>query len=280
MKRTGKLIIVILILATSGLFSACSTATTEKPTESEASISVSATDDPKTSAPESTPAPVSAQAPSPSSSSAAPSGFVFEEKLYSEGTVAIKYPQIIDMADSAAQEKLNKIISEAALKDLSFLESGTEYELNYEVTFNNPSFISMYFDAYSYTPGAAHPNQFLRTVTIDVEKQETVPLQALVSVSVSFVDVLFNGKYRSQSYEMTDEYETAIKDYLTEMDSESWVNDLKNADSDSAVVYSYLDENALVISVSVPHVMGDHVEISLTFKDLEGYQTDNLLWKQ
>jgi hypothetical protein len=40
-----------------------------------------------------------------------------------------------------------------------------------------------------------------------------------------------------------------------------------------------LTPDALVISVSVPHVMGDHIEIALTFKELRGHQTDNPLWK-
>ncbi len=293
MKKTPILIIVILIISTAGLFSACRlvgsyTSTTKTPAGSSAdsfvtptvSYIVPVTDGIQSSQPIGSSASANASAPVTAASAASASGFIFEEKTYSEGTITIKYPQITGMSDGAAQEKLNKIISDTALRDLGFLESGTEYDLNYKVTFDRPTVVSMYFDGYGYTPGAAHPYQFLRSVTLDTEKQETVPLPALVSISEGFVDVLLSGKYSSMGYDMTDEYRSSIKDYLTEMGPESWVSALRKADSESAEVCSYLDEGALVISVSAPHVMGDHVEISLAFNDLRGYQTDNLIWKE
>lgn len=286
MKRTGILTIVILMLTVVGLFGACSpagqnAAPLEKPSESAASESSPYTKPSGTAQPTEdiqTTAPVSSPAPSPLGSSEA--GFDFAEETYSNGTVTIRYPQIIGMPDTAAQEKLNKIIAAAALRDKDVLESGTEYELNYKVTFNRPSVISMYFDGYSYVPGAAYPNQFLYTVTIDTEKQEAMELPQLVSISEGFVEALFNGKYSSMAYEMTDEHRTAIKDNLTDLGIEFWVIELRKTDTGFYGPSSYLTEDALVISVSVPHVMGDHVEISLTFKDLLGYQTDNLIWKQ
>lgn len=289
MKRTQILIIIILMLAIAGLMSSCkradpNTPTSEKPTESTPTPSVSdivpTTDDIQTSASASAPVSESPASPVPSPSIAPASMFDFEEKTYSEGTISIKYPQITGMSDNAAQEKLNKIISDAALRDLSFLESGTTYELNYKVTFNNSAVISMYFDGYSNMPGAAHPYQFLRSVTIDTIKLETVPLSALVSISEGFVDVLLNGKYSAMDFDMTGEYEAAIKDYITGMGNDFLLEQLRNADMGSSETSSYLTRDALVISVSVPHVMGDHVEIYLSFNELRGYQTDNLIWQE
>lgn len=245
-------------------------ASAEAPTESnlppEASPSPTAT---AVTTPESTP-------PPPTTAAA----FTFEEQTYIKDTVTIKYPQITGMTDSAAQEKLNKLISDTALIDLKELEIGTEYELNYKVTFHNPAVISVYFEGYGNVPGAAHPYQFLHSVTIDVIKQKTVPLQALVTATEGFVDVMLNGKYSSMSYDMTDEYQSSIKDNLTSMGTDFWVGELRNADTPGYSTSSYLSQDSLVISVSVPHVMGDHVEISLTFKDLWGHQTDNLIWKE
>lgn len=286
MKRTRALITVILILSIAGIFNACSlvgpnTAATGKPSAASAAPSdadiAPATDSVQTLAPAS--ASASAAAPSQSPSTAPSSGLKFEEKMYSEGSVKIKYPQITGMSDSAAQEKLNKIIADTALRDLKELENGSEYELNYKVTFNTPSVLSMYFDGYGYTPGAAHPYQFLRTLTLDVGKQETIPLTALVSINKGFIDILLNGKYSAMGYDMTDEYRSSIRDYLTQTDAESWINDLRNADTETSWTFSYLTEDALAISVSAPHVMGDHIEILLNYKDLAGYQTDNLIWK-
>jgi len=33
-----------------------------------------------------------------------------------------------------------------------------------------------------------------------------------------------------------------------------------------------------VISVSVPHVLGDYTEVSISYKDLAPYKTDHALW--
>lgn len=289
MKRTQILIIIILMLAIAGLMSACkradqNTPTSEKPTESTPTPSVSdivpTTDDIQTSASASAPVSESPASPVLSPSTAPASMFDFEEKTYSEGTITIKYPQITGMSDNAAREKLNKIISDAALRDLSFLESGTTYELNYKVTFNNSAVISMYFDGYSNMPGAAHPYQFLRSVTINTIKLETVPLSALASISEGFVDVLLHGKYSAMDFDMTGEYEAAIKDYITGMGNDFLLEQLRIADMGSSETSSYLTRDALVISVSVPHVMGDHVEIYLSFNELRGYQTDNLIWQE
>lgn len=238
--------------------------------------------DPPESAP---PTPSTAVSPIPESAPPASSavhvpGFSFEEKTYSKDAIKIKYPQIINMNDGTAQEKLNKLISETALIDVKELETGTEYELNYEVTLNAPTIISIYFDGYGNVPGAAHPYQFLRSVTIDTVSQRTVPLTSLISINEGFVEVMLNGALSSMSYDMTDEYESAIRTYLAESGAEFWTDLLRNADLPSAAVYSYLTEKALVLSVSVPHVMGDHVELVLPFKDLEGYQTDSHLWQE
>lgn len=184
------------------------------------------------------------------------------------------------MSDSAAQEKLNKLIYGAVTRDLDSLESGTEYDLKSEVTFNNSSVVSMYFEGYMNVPGAAHPSQFLRTLTLDVSKQKIVTLPELVRIDEAFIDLMLNGKYSSMGYEMTSEYASSIKDYLSGLGNDFWLNELRNADTPGHETSSYLTEDGLVISVSVPHVMGDHIEILLSYKDLSGYQTDNPIWKE
>lgn len=267
-------------LLLSSLFSSCansSNATSAKPADTAAPSMASSDVVPESALPSPSQGNTPPPSPSPSLSG---QGFAFEEKTYVKDAVFIKYPQLTGMSDRAVQETLNTFISDTALRDVKDLISGTEYELNYKVTFNSPAVISMYFDGYAYVPETVHPYQFLRTVTIDVARQATVPLPALVSIDEGFVGVIQSGRYSAMGYDMTEEYEAAIKDNLTSMDEDFWIHELRNADTEGTATSSFLTEEELAISVSVPHVMGDHIEIYLPFKALEGYQTDNPVWQE
>jgi hypothetical protein len=282
MKKAGILAACLLLLFLAGLFSACgqakqNAAAAEKSAEATAMTAAP----PSAQTPDITPASPPVSAAPPSASGLSTTDLNFTEKTYTNGTVTIKYPQLTGMTDSAAQEKLNKIISDAALRDLDSLknESDTEYELNYMLTYKSPNVISIYFDGYMYAQGAAHPNQFLYSVSIDVTKQKSITLKDLVKIDESFVDMMLSSNFSSTSYDMTSELQSAIKDELVQMDTDSWIAELNNADSIGTSTFSYLTDDALVISVSVPHVMGDHVEIQLKYKDLTKYKTDNPLWK-
>lgn len=309
MKNSKILINLLIILTLSGLLSSCANsknAAPSKDTESPAPALASADISPESALPsqvtpsqetpssqetpaspaQPTPAPSSSPVPSPSilptpspSSSAAPAeGFTFEEKTYAEDTVSIKYPQITGMSDADTQEKLNQIISDTALRDVKDLLSGTAYELSYKVTLNTPVVISIYFDGYVNVPETIHPNLFLRGLTIDVAKQEIITLGSLLYAVDGVVDVMLSGTYSAMGYDMTREYEASIKENLTSLGEDFWINELKNADAEGSSTVSFLTEDALVISVSVPHVMGDHIEIYHPFQNLVGYQTDYYIW--
>jgi hypothetical protein len=304
MKNSKILYILIVTLALSGLLSSCANNKNTAPgkeTESPAPAMASAEKSPEGALPSQetlsqvtlspvtlspvtlsptpttpssspVPSPSVSPTPSPSPSAASADGFTFEEKTYTEDTVSIKYPQITGMSDADTQEKLNQIISDTALRDVRDLISGTTYELSYKVTLNTPTVISMYFDGYVNVPETIHPNQFLRGLTIDVAKQEIITPGSLLYAIDGVVDIMLSGTYSSMGYDMTSEYEASIKENLTSLGEDFWINELKNADA------LFLTPDALVISVSVPHVMGDHVEIYHQFKDLVGYQTDYYIW--
>lgn len=215
------------------------------------------------------------------SPSAAVTAFEFGEKTYSDGVISIKIPQIKNYSDGVLQDKLNKMISDSAKRDVDSLKGDTtldDYQVNGTVTYNSLNLISIYFEGYSSYEGAAHPSQFLYALTIDVKKLETVRLTDLVKINENFVKLLESGDIHSMGYDMTDEYRSNIQDYLKEFGAEYWVPELENADSTGYITVSYLTKDALAVSVSVSHVMGDHVEILIPFKDLKDFKTNNPIW--
>lgn len=234
-------------------------------------------------APQSAPASSPAAQPSPAVSAAPPAGqeaFPLVEKTYRSGAISIRYPQISGYSDRTLQDKLNQMIEDSALRDLPFKDNTPEeYTITDTVALNSPGVISVYFDGYVSMKDSAHPSQFFYSVTIDVKKLETVTLPQLVAVGPGFVNLLSAGDFRSAGYDMTDDTASAIKEYIGSMDSGFWAGELSSADAQGSDAFSFLTKDALGISVAVPHVLGDHIEILVKFGDLHGFQTDNPVWK-
>lgn len=215
-------------------------------------------------------------------SSSEPSEFQFEENSYVDGAITIKYPQIANLSDKELQNTLNKLISDSAFQDLPMIQEDStlgEYDITSEVTYSNSRLISIVFAGYSYYKEAAHPNQFLHTVTIDVQNEKAITLQNLVKINDEFVNAMIAGHYSTMmGYDMTNDIISSITDYLNDFGTNYWIIELKNADISGHDTASYLTKDALAISVSVPHVMGDHIEILLPYKGLKNFETESPLW--
>lgn len=270
MSKARIVIISILMLSLILVAASCRSANTkaDNTTEQTPSSSVPATGD-NTAANQST------------SPAAAVKVFEFESKTYSDGGISIKYPQIKNYSDGVLQEKLNKIILDSAKRDLNTLmkdDKPSDYQIASTVTYNSTKLISIYFEGYSNFEGAAHPNQVLYAVTIDVNKLKTVHLKDLVKINEGFVKLLESGNIQSMSYDMTDEYRSNIQAYLKESSVENWITELSNADSSGYATASYLTKDGLAVSVTVPHVMGDHVEVLIPYRDLKDYKTNGPIW--
>lgn len=222
-----------------------------------------------------------AQSPESSAESDAPEGeaLTYKTVTYEDGKITIKYPEFTNITDNGVQKKVNELISSRALKVLKDLEGqAVEYELDYAVTFLNPDVISVAFHGYMNYEQAAHPSNVFYTINIDVKNQSTISLSQLVYVNDRFVELFKKGELSSMLFDMDPEIEASLNEYLFQSDMLDWPAELSNADSEGGYTFSYLTEEALGISVSVPHVYGDHVEISLTYEQLVGYQTDNEIW--
>ncbi len=266
-------IIMTALLLTLSMLTACSQTGADTDVSGIPSPSVSDTAPPSPS--ESTPA--ETVSPSPSEGTApAPEPFNFEEQTYTQDTVSIIYPQITGLGDEQLQNDLNGIIYDAAMQGLDEQESGTEYELTSTVSLNTPDVISVWFDGYYYAPGAAHPGLLLFGVNIDVASRQPVALGDLVTIDSGFVELLRNGEFSSSDFDMTDQIRSDALDYLS--DDESMIAQLRDANSSIWSTGYYITPDALVVSVAVAHVMGDHMEISIPYGDLASVKTDHPVW--
>jgi hypothetical protein len=90
--------------------------------------------------------------------------------------------------------------------------------------------------------------------------------------------LLQNADIRPNGIDLTPDFVSAVKDSLNFLGTDFWVQQLQKADA-TGEVSSFLTKDALGISVGVGHVMGDHVEFLIKFSALQGFKTDNALWK-
>jgi hypothetical protein len=212
-------------------------------------------------------------------------GYEFKTETYTSGKIVINYPQLVNLDDSEVRDSVNAIIKEGALRENNYLvtEAGAiTYELDYDVMYSSFNFISIRYTGYSYVDGAAHPDNFLFTTNIDVGHQSVMRLKDLVTINAGFVEAFKGGIYCSMYQEITPEYTKAVEEALNESDTTDWIAAFKNADTDGSdnnlAVYSFLTGGSLVISVFVPHYMGDFIEIAISKEDLADYQTEHAFW--
>ena len=206
--------------------------------------------------------------------------YAFEPAVYTQGDIYIKYPQITGDGGGRDIKRLNALIEEAALRDLKLMEDEPDsytYEIRYEVSYNKPELISILFIGYSYTAGAAHPSNFLRTLTLDTERAERVKLSGLVVIDDAFAEAVKNGRYTLLNEDITEDHREAVYSMIEDMGEEMWLARLRYADDATAEECSYLTDTALGVSISVPYVLGGHIEILLDYAELDAYRTEGSL---
>lgn len=144
-------------------------------------------------------------------------------ETFTYGKIVINYPQVVNMIDSAVENNINEIIKRNALKDKEELVKVTEevtYELIYDVMYISENLLSIKYKGYSFVKGAAHPNNFMYTANIDIEKQEALKLKDLVNIDEDFVGIFKNGKYISMGDgEITPELKAALTEELNQTDT-------------------------------------------------------------
>ena len=77
-------------------------------------------------------------------------------------TREIRYPRIDNAATPQAQ-RFNELVAQ---QPQFRLEDQTEEQVSYQIAYAGPQLISVRFDTYDYTLGAAHPNNGVRAVTV------------------------------------------------------------------------------------------------------------------
>ncbi|MGG1517411.1 DUF4163 domain-containing protein [Paenibacillus oryzisoli] len=183
----------------------------------------------------------------------------------------IQYPQVHGLGDYSKEKTINDLIKNDVLRSqveepLKFYQNDTDknvltLDLKYQVTMSTPDLLSVVYTGYSYIEVAAHPNNEIYSITIDLKNMTKLKLTDFTTIDTMLAENI------KQSTAVTN---AAIKDG---MDKNDLIIAIQNIDDQTLIkglkeqwAYNtfYLTPNSLVVSVVVPHAVGDYALVELS----------------
>mgnify|MGYP001363720103 CR=1 FL=1 len=175
--------------------------------------------------------------------------------------IKIRYPQIENLKDKNKQTKINEIIKNNAY---GYIESYSgeeidnyDLDINYKVTLISNDLLSIQYSGYSYDEGTAHPTDQFYTINLDLKAAERLSLKSILQINKAFINEFKNAKLVSEISE--------DNSFLNNNTDEEWIDILNSSDDDISGAFSYLTNDAIGISLEVPHAVGDHAEYEISY---------------
>lgn len=169
----------------------------------------------------------------------------------------IKYPVFNNIKND---EKINKLTQDYAkkLSDIYNSSDSNSLEANYKVMYQSDKFISIQFLGNVSAETAAYPSKFQSTLNIDIEKASLVKLNEIVDIDQSFINKFKEGLISSCNSLGVNASDIFNLDNLEELLSRS-----DNIGEYLPETQSYFTNNQLSIILTVPHALGDYIEVTL-----------------
>ncbi|WP_010676617.1 PdaC/SigV domain-containing protein [Bacillus timonensis] len=200
--------------------------------------------------------------------------FEIDSATYEIGKLTIHYPQLTKMKNKEMEQKSNHLMKEEAIQFLNeYQDSEAPLIADYEVILPDSDILSvLYTGDYN---GGAYPTNLFFTTNIDWKKGEKIIFSDLFAIDETFLEILKNAKYVDWENppEPNKEKQDAIIEYLNTLDTQNLIEAFKKADHPTTSenlfgIFSYYVKDKVLISIQVPHALGDHAEFELNMGDL------------
>lgn len=182
---------------------------------------------------------------------------------YDSNNIKINYPQITNLGDAKKEEKVNQIIKREALKVLEDYKdsiSNLTLDMNYEIKYEGTDILSIEYLGLAMVKDSAYPVNVIYTTNIDLTSGKLVTLGEAVTINDALGTAFTGGKYIPYSSDLNLKSLGAEQEALMDLNlTESFNNNNTKF---------YFTKDSLVISVEVLHGFGDHLEKSISYKDL------------
>jgi hypothetical protein len=203
------------------------------------------------------------------------SGITAALHTYKEGNVSIQYPAISGLEDGAMEEKINSLLKSNALEILKAYSVNTEKDslsITAKVNSVDRKRITAIYTGLISGDGAAHPVNVFFTNTVDISQAKNIRLKDYADPNVLAEYIRSDN---CQFYNTSPELTEALIPFLAETSQETYAKMFKQGDfpmesvsSDSTPAFpesfSYEDHGTIIISIPVPHSLGDFALIKYT----------------
>lgn len=202
------------------------------------------------------------------------------QNVYKNKNITVNYPQITNLGAANKQSTINQLIKNDVLAYVNDnIAEDSNLELKYSVKLQTPDLISIKYSGVGSRPSSAHPDDTFYTTNISIKDSKKLRLSDIVNVDINLANAFKKGQYvdsRGMSKDAQEQITGYVKDNISTNDLVKYFNeadsfDIKNVNQ--SITFSYLTKDAIVISVSVPHALGDHAEFSIP---IIGEQAKNL----
>lgn len=186
------------------------------------------------------------------------------EETFEQDHIKITYPQITEMENADLMEQINEnikdqIIPQEVLED----ENCSEYEVTYEIETQGTGVLSVVFRGYESYQGAAHPNQFCRTMNLNMGTGDNIRFKDYAPVDAVVTGLEIASGYTILSENVTpDDFSAFMNNgYVTDYAITLLDYDLDFSSDLVVSGYSYIKDNHPVLCIETEHAMGDYVEV-------------------
>lgn len=195
--------------------------------------------------------------------------YQIKKTLYQSGNLTIEYPQLTNMTDKIKEQQMNELLKKEAMKFVTqYEDSDSSLSMNYQVTVKTKDTLSVFYTG-NYNAGM-YPTHLLFTTNINLQSGEKLRLSDVASIDEAFIDKLKQSPYidRDQPSSPNKELEAAVRESLANFKRDELIEALEQADQPTMEanpygVYSYFEKDYLIVSIQVPHALGDHAEFRL-----------------
>lgn len=194
------------------------------------------------------------------------------DETYTEKRITIRFPQLTKVSNPTKEDSINKSIQENIRRELDSLRNegkdmgALTLNLNYEIAGYGQKVLSISYQGYAHFEQAASPVNVYHTQNITLDNAETISLKDIFKIDDFFVEQFKKGMYSPSKEDLN--LENSGVNLKEEIERQYSNQDLINLFQSSEVNYK-LTQYGVIVSIEVPHALGDHLEMAINYETIE-----------
>lgn len=193
-------------------------------------------------------------------------------ETYTETGVTVKFPQLIKTNNTAKADAVNKAIQETVKEIIVSLRSeennvgALTLDLDSQTAGYGGKVFSVSYQGYAHYKQSASPVNVYYTQNIDLgEDVHTLSLKELFNINDHFIDCFKAGSYTTSRKDLNLEKSGVDVKAVIEQYSNQELADMFNSDN----AKYQLTNTGVILSIEVPHALGDHLEMTVNYDVLK-----------